>query len=396
VAKWFSFPAIQDMMLSMTHAEASTPSPSKGARTVGSSRILALDAARAAAIVGMIAVNVGPRHSEGLAGLVYELPAGRASLLFMILAGVGMSIMSRSSRTPGGRVPWATILWRAALLVVGGLALQLMHHEVSVILPTYGLLFLVCLPVLRRSAKTLAVLTVLVLLGGPILWLAAQGAWGQTYQFVPPTILDGPVGILRGILLSGSYPAVVWAAPFMAGLLIGRANLRNLRVQRLLVFWGLGAAAGGYLLSRLLIVVAGEPGENVGMDRLVSAVDHSQMPLWLVSGTGSAAFVLGLFLVGEGFVARRLGFLVPAGRLSLTIYVGHLVILAMLVRPEPHFLIEGIVITASLSVLSILFAGWWTRRFTTGPLEMLLHWPRIGRFHTPSPRGAGSPGGSEP
>ncbi|WP_102157971.1 DUF418 domain-containing protein [Zhihengliuella halotolerans] len=360
----------------MTRAAAPAPTPDERASGTGAARIVALDAARAAAIVGMIAVNVGPRDSEGPLSLFYLLPAGRASLLFMLLAGIGMSILSRAARLPGGKTPWPAIVWRAALLVAGGLALQLLDHDVSVILPTYGFLFLVSLPLLRRSNKTLTVAAALFAAAGPFVWILAQTTTGETFEFIPPTLLDGPAGILHGIVLSGAYPAVVWAAPFVLGLLIGRADLRDRRLQKLFLAWGAAAAVGGYLLSRLLVVVAGEPAEEIGLDRLVSAVDHSQMPLWLISGTGSAVFVLGVFLLNERLVARRLGFLAATGRLSLTIYVGHLVLLAALVRPEPYTMVQGIVITTAIAVLAVVFASLWTRRFATGPLELLFRWPR--------------------
>ncbi|GER23134.1 hypothetical protein NCCP1664_16300 [Zafaria cholistanensis] len=339
-------------------------------------RVQALDAARAAAIVGMIAVNVGPRKSDGsVLALVYGLPVGRASLLFMLLAGIGMSLLSRTARKPGGKLPWKIVLWRAVLLLGAGLALQIMHHQVSVILPTYGLLFLLSLPLLKASTPALAWTAGIVFAVGPPIWIATQVASGETYRFIAPTLLDTPIDILRGTVLSGSYPVVVWAAPFLAGLLLGRADLRNRTLHQRLVLWGAVAGVGGYLLSRLLILAFGEPGRRMGWDHLVSAVDHSQMPLWLVSGVGSALFVLGLFLLAEDVVARRLGALAAAGRLSLTIYVGHLVVLAALVRPEPHYLHEGVFITASLSVGAVVFARLWTKRFSTGPLEYLLRIP---------------------
>ncbi|MBG6084273.1 DUF418 domain-containing protein [Zhihengliuella flava] len=360
----------------MTRTTASSPAPGSHPARPSLGRVAALDAARAVAIVGMMAVNVGPRDVEGPVGLLYQLPAGRASLLFMVLAGVGMSILTRTARQPGGHLPWQTILWRAALLLVGGLALQMLDHEVSVILPTYGFLFLICMPLLRRSNLTLAVIATASTLAGPLIWLLAQRATGQTYDFTQPVLADAPRDILEGIVLSGSYPAVVWIAPFVLGLLLGRADLRARRVQVRLAVAGAATALIAYVLSQILIVLLGEPSEPAGWTKLVSAVDHSQMPLWLISGTGSAVLILGIFLLAEDVVARRLKFLCAAGRLSLTVYVGHLLVLAAWVRPEPHTLAEGILITLVMAVAALIFASVWTRFFATGPLEFLFRWPR--------------------
>src|SRR5690625_1784391 len=86
-----------------------------------SRRFQGLDAARAIAIIGMLAVNVGPRKEPGdtdVAILLYDVPHGRASLLFMILAGMGMSLMTRRVRVTDAPLPWQTNLWREAVLFV--------------------------------------------------------------------------------------------------------------------------------------------------------------------------------------------------------------------------------------------------------------------------------------
>ncbi|GAA4765811.1 hypothetical protein GCM10025784_11340 [Citricoccus nitrophenolicus] len=338
-------------------------------------RLIGLDVARSMAIIGMIAVNVGPRGADGFLGTLYDLPLGRASLLFMLLAGVGTSIMTRSMRPPGGTsMPWRTLLWRAALLLVGGLALQLVGHEASVILPLYGLLFIACLPLLKAPNWMLAALSTASLVLGPLIWLAVRRE-SDAFQVTEPTLLDRPDEILGGILFTGSYPMVVWAAPFLAGMLLGRLDLRNPALHRRLILWGAVAAVGAYLLSQVLILVLGEPGPTVGLDRLVSATAHSQMPLWLVSSSGAALFVLGLCLMGENFASRYLSVLAATGRLSLTVYVGHLLALAVIVRPGPDFLAEGILVTVVLVAAAAAFSWAWIRWFRTGPLEILLRLP---------------------
>ncbi|NUL47654.1 DUF418 domain-containing protein [Cellulosimicrobium funkei] len=338
-------------------------------------RLTGLDAARAAAILGMIAVNVGPRGEPGLAGSLYDLPVGRASVLFVVLAGVGMSLLTRSAREPGGRLPWRTVLWRSALLLVGGLALQELGHEVSVILAVYGVLFLLSLPLLKAPTALVAALAGVMAVAGPVAWIGIQLATGTPFQFADPGLADDPPHVLHRILVSGPYPVLVWCAPFLVGLVLGRAPLRERRLQRRLVLWGLVATVGAYALSQVVILVAGQPGDAIGWDRLRSAVGHSQMPLWLVSSVGGALAVIGGFLWAGRLVERRLGMLVSAGRLSLTIYVAHLFVLAGLVRPEPHTLAGGYLITVLLSAVLLVLAHLWVRWRPVGPLEQLLRLP---------------------
>ena len=100
------------------------------------------------------------------------------------------------------------------------------------------------------------------------------------------------------------------------------------------------------------------------------------MTLWLISSTGAGLFLLGLCLLGERFLARRLPALAATGRLSLTVYAGHLLALAVLVRPGPNSLTGGIITTLAMSAAAIVFSWLWTIRFRTGPLEVLLRLPR--------------------
>ena len=55
-----------------------------------SRRLRGVDAARAVAVLGMVMVHFGPTPAPDTAlGALYELPHGRASVLFVLLAGVG-------------------------------------------------------------------------------------------------------------------------------------------------------------------------------------------------------------------------------------------------------------------------------------------------------------------
>ncbi|MGO1182405.1 MAG: acyltransferase family protein [Micrococcaceae bacterium] len=373
----------------MTAPAPDTPEPTPAASAQRSSgpvgarptrrRMVGLDAARALAIIGMLAVNVGPELNDGVAGLIYELPRGRASLLFMILAGVGISLMTRAARIDGAPLPWRTLLWRAVLLLSLGLALQLLDHEVSVILACYGVLFLLGPPLARAPRWLLIAGTAVMLILGPTLWILAQVWTGVTFEFNPASLTDGPGPILHEILLSGAYPVIVWVVPFLFGMVLGQLDLSRARVQWALIGGGATAAVLGFLASWLLIGMLGEPGEDPGLDRLVSAVDHSQMPLWLISGSGSAVAVMGLCLRLEEPLRRWGSALVSAGRLSLTLYVAHLVVLAVLVRPGPDTLAGGYAVTLIMSIGLILGAHLWWCRWGVGPLERLLTWPPLRR-----------------
>lgn len=343
-----------------------------------SRRLHGLDAARALAIIGMLAVNVGPRKEEGqteLVVLLYDLPHGRASILFMILAGIGMSLMTRRAREEGAPLPWQTIVWRAALLLFSGLALQMLDHDISVILTYYGVLFLCGLPLLRAPTWVPQTLSILGLIAGPLVWLFLQQQTATTFDFSAPSLTDPMWTMLHATLLTGAYPVVVWVVPFLFGLVLGRLRLTDRMLQHRLIGWGAVSTLLPIAAALGLQSLLGPPTSTFGWDHLLSVEPHSQMPLWMLSSCGSAVLVIGLFLRWESWVTVRLSWLVSAGRLALTIYVAHLFVLAWLVRPGPETLFDGYVMSTVMSVCFVIFAHLWWRNLGTGPLERLLSWP---------------------
>jgi uncharacterized membrane protein YeiB len=105
----------------------------------------------------MFAVHVTPSGTSGPLTYVLALPRGRSAILFGLLAGVGVSLLA-SSRSASATDTRATLLWRAALLLPLGLALQKLDHDVFVILADYSLLYVFGVVVLRWSDRSLLVM----------------------------------------------------------------------------------------------------------------------------------------------------------------------------------------------------------------------------------------------
>lgn len=372
-------------MTKVVDAPATTPS------TAG--RIVGVDVARALAIIGMLAVNVGPKEPGGVSGWLYSVPHGRASVLFVVLAGLGVTLLTRRHR-PVER--WRVLGWRAGLLLLAGLALQLLDHDVNVILQTYAVLFLLGALMVPLPDRALLAVAGVATAAGPVAWLSGQrAAGGGAGPAGPPALGDAPGPALEALLLTGPYPVVTWLAPFVLGLWLGRRDLADRRLQRRLVVVGLAGAVGAPALSGLLTATTGGPVGELGPRMLLTNAAHGQMPLWLVGSSAAAVATLGLCLVvlahpaatpgpaaAPGPVSRTDAWwarpFIAAGQLSLTIYVLHLVALHFL-RPLPHDLLQGVVITAAMTVLALLGATVWRRRFSRGPVEALLRAPSRAR-----------------
>lgn len=344
-------------------------------------RVVGLDAARGLALLGMIVVNVGPISSQSLLQRLYVLPYGRASVLFVVVAGIGMGyLLSRQSM----RERWLTVTWRAALLFAAGVALQGLTDRVNVILPTYAVLFLLAPLLWRLPGRTLLWIGGVLLIAGPALLVAHDLIWPATQPLDPVTFGTPPLEAAESLLFTGRYPLASWTLPFIAGLCVARLDLTDTAVLRRLAVGGTAVAVGAFALSQLTYALVGQAADS-GPLRLLTGAAHGQMPLWLASSIGSAVAIVAAFsLVQHRFHrAWLLGWLVACGRLSLTLYVLHFVVLA-LIKPELGFSFhQGVLVSAVLIAAVVAVAAIWEWMSWPGPLERLLRQTWLRRARVP-------------
>lgn len=363
-------------------------------------RIPGLDLARGLALLGMLAVHIGPTGEGGLVGRLYATPHGRAAILFGLVAGVGVSLLARS-RTTSPAAARLRLAWRAAILLPLGLVLQELDHGVLVILQDYAILFLLAIVVLTLDDRWLLGLAGFTAAVGPVVFLWGQMTAPENFTRAAVAISDDAGDIVHGLVLSGPYPLITWGAPFLLGIWLGRRNLRSPRFRHRLLIGGGVVAVAALVISRALINVLGDATEPPGWDQLIIDTPHSQMPLWLVGSTATAVFALGAALVLADLMGRLVWPMVAVGQLALTIYVGHL--LALHLAPEAltsDEVGEAVVLLAAFALAAAALATSWRAAFPRGPLEALLNAPwqiararRSGTGEGAAQRDAGPPSG---
>ncbi|MGF1661285.1 MAG: DUF418 domain-containing protein [Kineosporiaceae bacterium] len=340
----------------------------------GRRRLPGLDAARGLALAGMIVINVGPTEATSLLHRLYLLPYGRASVLFVVIAGIGMGyLLGRAAGTRAGR--WRLLAWRAGLLVAGGMTLQALTDDIGVILALYGILFLLAPLADRLSDRGLVIAAGAMLVAGPVLVITYDLVTGQGSGGNAPVSPGDPPGQLAlGLLFAGRYPLVTWVVPFLVGLRLARVDLSVPVTQRRLVLWGTVAAVGGLLASEASRAVLG-PAADQGFPRLLTGVAHGQMPLWLVSSVGGAVAVVALVTRLGQVRPRLLEPLAACGRLSLTIYVTHVVVLVAVTPPGGFPVLQGVAVSAVMVAAAVAFGLLWRRVGGPGPLERVMRVP---------------------
>ncbi len=207
-------------------------------------RILGLDVARGLAILGMAGAHVGVTEAFewGDPTTWTDLVHGRSSILFALLAGVSIALMTgrdvlpERERLPSLRL---NLVGRGAVIFVIGLALELLNTPIAVILTLYGLLYVAVIPVLRWRPRQL-------LLGAAVLALA-----GPALLALLSAVALQPFGAGIGFVLYGTYPITVWLALVLGGMALGRLRVQEVRTAVVALIVGVVLAAIGYGLGAL-------------------------------------------------------------------------------------------------------------------------------------------------
>lgn len=330
--------------------------------------------ARALAIVGMVMVHFGPSPApETALGGLYGLSHGRASVLFALLAGVGVALLAGSRWSGGVR---GRLALRGVLLLPLGLWLQALDHGALVILQYYAVYFLFLVLVLGLPDRWLLAGTALALAGAPLLYLGGQSFAPGWYLDEAATIGDPAGKLLRDLLLSGAYPLATWSAPLLAGLWIGRRDLSGSRVRWWLVGAGTVVAVAAALAAGVLEAALGGVPDSSGLAQLATDEPHSQMPLWMLGSVGSACAVLGGVLLLSGRLPRATWPLAATGQLALTVYVGHLLLLHLRGELfEREEVAAAFLTVGTFFALSVALCVLWRAVLPRGPLEAALAAP---------------------
>ena len=354
-------------------------------------RIQGFDIARALAIFGMITVNYrstfpitqdSPEWLEWSANQIN----GRAAALFVFLAGIGISLLSRKARLSGDkadiREDRVNLLRRAAfLLVIGFWFRQYWEYD---ILHFYGVYLLVAAAVLTVPSSALLLFAFAATIVFPFLYYLVPeylgiGYWATTNAFTPRDIAID-------LFFQGYHPVMPWVAFMIAGMIVGRLDLADKAVRRRLLIGGVilavAAEAIAYLFLNMgVFKLTGDVFPRIDLEEASAILDtapYPPMPLFIAAGTGWAMAAVSLCLwFGERFAGRAwITPLVHTGQLALTIYVIHGTIGIWAVGwagVKPSQTLAWVIgYSALLYAVLIILATLWRRRYERGPVEAIM------------------------
>ncbi|MFV0433012.1 MAG: DUF418 domain-containing protein [Leucobacter sp.] len=329
------------------------------------------------------------RHGHRTHGALYE-PTPRpvelvenllndvAAPLFALIIGVTITLTAPAAERAGSaetsalrrRYRLQTAV-KAGVLIALGFLLEFAPSGVNIVLDYLGVMLLVMIPLLFLSNRTLIIVAAAIVAIGPALvTLVRQLAITAPTLIYPQNFFTV---VLDWFVLGTGYQVPIFVAMGLAGLVIGRTILRNRRAL---------------LIVLVVSVIAFIPPKIWKMRDLPGYDIRGNYPE-VLNETALAIGLFALILLLTDLASSRLRrFTVPIftpfvapGRMALSVYVFHVLILMWIVDllfdVSPVMLPwftwpRGLAIQIGLVVLCWAFAAAWSRWVGVGPLERVI------------------------
>ena len=371
-------------------------------------RDIAPDVLRGFALLGILVVNIqymGLNTVEGARGewvsgfadgsatfIIASIFAGKFYLIFSFLFGYSSDYIIRDERSNRGR--WVKRCF--LLIAIGILHFTFLWH--GDILFVYGLFGLLLIPFFFRADKTLKIWTrvvfiatlTLILLVAALVYVAeryfpeesAQTALisdldnilknGTFLEAIPARLEVWVIGLISGLFLQGGLAF----AAFLLGLRLARSKFLSSPMDEgknsKLIRRGLLFGAPVQILSAAILVrneQNASPSEGIYLLALFASF--------------VAAPLMSMVYVG---VIRKLveekphlvSWMMPAGKMSLTVYISQSILTSMIFGPWGLGLFQDLrtwqvlVLAFVIWLLLVYLSAQWFKRFRQGPLESVV------------------------
>lgn len=350
-------------------------------------RIIGFDIARAYAIFGMFIVNfntVFGSHTNhtGLSGFL-NLFNGNSSTLFVMLAGMGISLMTnRNDYTLEERKNLKSIITkRSWFLFLLGVVFYLWWP--ADILHFYGgYMHIAVLLIFFPKIYFLFAAGIAIIIFH-VLFAIIPYDTGWNFESLMYTDFWTLKGFLRNTFYNGWNSIFPWIAYFLIGMYLGRLDWKDNKTPKKVLLIGIAV----YFVILLIQSFAKSLTQNKD---IVFYLTADYLPPFVPFMLGTASFgliLISIFIfignkVGETKIAKVLA---STGQMTLTHYIAHLVLgllslsiitgktlsydLLKTIPTKPIIILTFAII---YFLLSCTFSYLWSKKYKNGPLEMLM------------------------
>lgn len=207
-------------------------------------------------------------------------------------------------------------------------------------------------------------------------WRVSERFDDNFTTWLDPPSPNGPRNALIRLLFSYTHPIFPWIAFFLVGMVIGRSVRGGKFLHTRLALVSMAIVAVSYLLRDALrpeLIV--DEGDAL-LATFVSLQPFDRGVLYVTSTIGIALLAIWTIERVVGHLPERLtSVLAQMGRLSLTIYVTHILVFNLVVDifglVRPTGLDSALILTACVIAACAIMARLVLRRWSTGPIESI-------------------------
>jgi uncharacterized protein len=350
-------------------------------------RIIGIDVARALAVIGMIIVNFKVVFGEKGQPWVKSFASlfdGKAAATFVVLAGVGLALMTNSAINHRDKakikVARIRIAKRAVLLFIIGVSYITIWP--ADILHFYGIYMAITVVLLTCKEKTILISGIAIIVAYPILITVFNYETGWNFETLDYQDFWTFKGFIRNLFFNGFHPVLPWTAFMLFGYWFGKQDLNNDKFVKKTFWMSTIIFISIQVVSYLTISILSEGNQEAAF-RLTAIFGTKPMPplpIYMFNGIAIAfAIISACILIAKKFEnSFIIGALNKTGQLALTFYVAHVVVgmgIIEIINPSKigDYSIEFSVGYAMVfCLLCILFAVIWRKYYNSGPLEWML------------------------
>jgi uncharacterized membrane protein YeiB len=348
-------------------------------------RVIDLDVTRAIALIGVAVMNYhgylilrGGEVGESPVNHFFDPWMGplstRFAATFVLVAGMGITLMTNTGRLTGDRVRQSADRWtlirRGFLLYCFGFFFDWVWS--GTILFFYGAFFIIGALLFQLKTRWLVLIGAFAALSAAaIQWWDVDAKHDTGWLFVDWYTVGhyrSPRRLLFDTFVNGTHPVLPWLAFLCAGMVIGRYLPLAKEWRRVLI-------AGGVLLVAATYLARHQFNDSVLRSRMFATDPGSRSLNYTLSTLGSsiAAFCVIGWIADATRSSWMTRALAAAGRMTLTLYVLHALVFNLVVNRwkliRPTGLDVALVFAGGFWVVAIVLAALWHQRFGIGPFE---------------------------
>ncbi|WP_438423931.1 DUF418 domain-containing protein [Aquimarina macrocephali] len=298
-------------------------------------RIIGIDVARALAIFGMIIVNfkmVFGNHGNPFLNTILGLLDGKAAATFVVLAGVGISLMTKGAlhRNNADELNQNKykLLKRALFLFLIGISYSTIWQ--ADILHFYGIYILLAIFLIKSKPKTLSFIAIGMVMLYPILMILWDYDNGWDYAKMSYIDLWTVKGFLKNLFFNGFHPVFPWSAFMIIGMWFGKVQLSNIKVVIKALWVSLTVFIIVQIISYFSIAFFSMGNQEMisELTPILGTDPMPPLPLYMISGSSVAIFLISFcILISKKYENTTfIHILKNTGQLALTFYIAHVII----------------------------------------------------------------------